>query len=35
MNYEFYDNQTADTAVELVDALRRGEQSRAHPRRSR
>jgi len=25
VNYEFYDNQTVDTAVELVDALRRGE----------
>ena len=25
VNYEFYDNQTPDSAVELVDALRRGE----------
>ncbi|MFI7677695.1 NADH-quinone oxidoreductase subunit NuoE [Actinophytocola sp. NPDC049390] len=25
VNYEFYDNQTVDSAVELVDALRRGE----------
>ncbi|WP_243726709.1 NADH-quinone oxidoreductase subunit NuoE [Actinocrispum wychmicini] len=25
VNYEFYDNQTPETAVELVDALRRGE----------
>ncbi|WP_037265322.1 NADH-quinone oxidoreductase subunit NuoE [Kibdelosporangium aridum] len=25
VNYEFYDNQTPDKAVELVDALRRGE----------
>jgi NADH-quinone oxidoreductase subunit E len=25
VNYEFYDNQTAESAVELVDALRRGE----------
>ncbi len=25
VNYEFYDNQTVDTAVSLVDALRRGE----------
>jgi NADH-quinone oxidoreductase subunit E len=25
VNYEFYDNQTPDSAVELVDALRRGD----------
>ena len=25
VNYEFYDNQTVESAVELVDALRRGE----------
>ncbi len=25
VNYEFYDNQTPESAVELVDALRRGE----------
>ncbi|OZM74783.1 NADH-quinone oxidoreductase subunit E [Amycolatopsis antarctica] len=25
VNYEYYDNQTVDSAVELVDALRRGE----------
>jgi NADH-quinone oxidoreductase subunit E len=25
VNYEFYDNQTTESAVELVDALRRGE----------
>ncbi|MBK1784157.1 NADH-quinone oxidoreductase subunit NuoE [Prauserella cavernicola] len=25
VNYEYYDNQTPDSAVELVDALRRGE----------
>ena len=25
VNYEFYDNQTVDSATELVDALRRGE----------
>ncbi|RZQ64265.1 NADH-quinone oxidoreductase subunit NuoE [Amycolatopsis suaedae] len=25
VNYEYYDNQTTDSAVELVDALRRGE----------
>jgi NADH-quinone oxidoreductase subunit E len=25
VNYEFFDNQTAESAVELVDALRRGE----------
>lgn len=25
VNYEYFDNQTADSAVELVDALRRGE----------
>ena len=25
VNYEFYDNQTPDSAVELVDALRKGE----------
>ncbi|MGH3948435.1 MAG: NADH-quinone oxidoreductase subunit NuoE [Pseudonocardiaceae bacterium] len=25
VNYEYYDNQTAESAVELVDALRRGE----------
>jgi NADH-quinone oxidoreductase subunit E len=25
VNYEFYDNQTVDSAVDLVDALRRGE----------
>src|SRR5581483_2830179 len=28
VNYEFYDNQTPESAVELVDALRRGEKPR-------
>jgi NADH-quinone oxidoreductase subunit E len=31
VNYEYYDNQTPQSAVELVDALRRGE--RPHPTR--
>lgn len=31
VNYEYYDNQTTDSARELVDALRRGE--RPHPSR--
>ena len=31
VNYEFYDNQTVETAVELVDALGRGE--KPHPTR--
>jgi len=31
VNYEYYDNQTTESAVELVDALRRGE--KPHPTR--
>ena len=31
VNYEFYDNQTVETAQDLVDALQRGE--RPHPTR--